>query len=838
MSNVAKLKKRALEYEQKKQFDKALETYMQLLSQLDDHVEEADVALFNRVGDLLLRNGDVSAAVDQYERAVDLYAEGGFFNNAIALCNKILRNAPGRDSVYYKLGKISARKGFISDAKQNFLEYADRMQRMGNLEQAFSALKEFADLCPDQEDIRLMLADQLARKDRREEAIEQLQHLYEKFQAEGRTREARATVDRMNAIEPGFTPAPATERAVAKPRELIFLEVDYDAPAGSATRGTATPASRSRSALPALPVSPRPPQAPPTSPDLAFIEGAPFIEVPPLPDVAASEEEVASLHAPPADDARVEGLVHGADLAASSDEGETGLTSHLDLGFITGFETAGSADTAEPDATARTDIEPLADVEPTSLDALGGDADVLEFELQEDPGTGLLAESLPAAPADSDVIDLLPPPVESPDESAVAMPRMEHTYEVEALADPLVEATPVAREPVLDEEPPLDEEAPLEVPAEAQEQDQVAPPPDVPAVPLVERLRSEIERVPDNWDLHRLFGEALLEHGDREGGLAQFEVALLGYERDGDLRAASGIAEELVRVQPNSVRFHQKRVEYAVRANERPRLVAAYLALADCLLRDGEVNKSRAVYHRVLELAPDDVRARSALRSVGTGDTPVPAAPRMSAPTGVPRRESSPTPAPAPSRAASHTPPPDAPADGYVNLSDWLREDEPERNTRMVADVSEPRDQEQADFAEMLEMFKRGVARNVDESDFESHYDLGVAYKEMGLLDEAITEFQKALRGNDQRVRTYEALGQCFTEKGQYQIALTLLARALNDRTASDDTLVGVLYLLGIASEALGRWPDAQRFYERVFAVDIQFRDVAERLAAIERHAR
>src|SRR6185437_12979352 len=139
MSNVAKLKKRALEYEQRKQFDKALETYMQLLSQLDDHVEEADVALFNRVGDLLLRNGDVSAAVDQYERAVDLYAEGGF-------CNKILRNAPGRDSVYYKLGKISARKGFISDAKQNFLEYADRMQRMGNLEQAFSALKEFADL--------------------------------------------------------------------------------------------------------------------------------------------------------------------------------------------------------------------------------------------------------------------------------------------------------------------------------------------------------------------------------------------------------------------------------------------------------------------------------------------------------------------------------------------------------------------------------------------------------------------------------------------------------------------------------------------------------------------
>src|SRR5664279_2935020 len=106
MPDVAKLKKRALEYEQKKQF-----------------------------------------------------------NKASALCNKILRNAPGRNSVYYKLGKISARKGFVNDAKQNFLEYADRMQKAGQLEEAFRALKEFADLCPGLDDIRLMLADQLVKKD-------------------------------------------------------------------------------------------------------------------------------------------------------------------------------------------------------------------------------------------------------------------------------------------------------------------------------------------------------------------------------------------------------------------------------------------------------------------------------------------------------------------------------------------------------------------------------------------------------------------------------------------------------------------------------------------------
>src|SRR5919204_5494770 len=249
MSNVAKLKKRALEYEQKKQFDKALETYAQILSDLDDHVNEADVALYNRVGDLLLRQGNVADAIGHYEKAVDLYTEGGFFNNAIALCNKILRNSPGRNSIYYKLGKISARKGFVNDAKQNFLEYADRMQKMGEFEEAFRALKEFADLCPDQDDIRLMLADQLVRKDRKAEAIEQLQTLYEKFHAEGRTTEARATIDRMKAIDPNLEPRVTSSRPTPRSNDLVFLDVGFDAlgaaPGRSATPSITTPSSSS-----------------------------------------------------------------------------------------------------------------------------------------------------------------------------------------------------------------------------------------------------------------------------------------------------------------------------------------------------------------------------------------------------------------------------------------------------------------------------------------------------------------------------------------------------------------------------------------------------------------
>jgi tetratricopeptide (TPR) repeat protein len=224
---TAKLRKKATEFEQKKQYQKALETYLQLIESSKGTEEEKDASLYNRVGDLHLRLGNVEDAVNQYERAVDMYAEGGFQNNAIALCNKIIRHAPNRNAVYYKLGKISAAKGFNSDAKKNFLEYADRMQRVGNMDEAFRALEEFADLCPGQDDIRLMLAEQLSRANRKGEALEQLHRLYETLESEGRRAEAAATLERMKALDPDVTPRTSFSPRKQKSDGLVFLDVSF-----------------------------------------------------------------------------------------------------------------------------------------------------------------------------------------------------------------------------------------------------------------------------------------------------------------------------------------------------------------------------------------------------------------------------------------------------------------------------------------------------------------------------------------------------------------------------------------------------------------------------------
>jgi tetratricopeptide (TPR) repeat protein len=360
-------------------------------------------------------------------------------------------------------------------------------------------------------------------------------------------------------------------------------------------------------------------------------------------------------------------------------------------------------------------------------------------------------------------------------------------------------------------------------------------------------LRARVNADSGNATLRRQLAEALFERGMRDDGLSELELAMIGFERASDLDGASSIADEIIRLNPNSVRHHQKRVEYAFRTSDRARLVDAYLELADALFRSGQPEKARTVYQRVLELSPDDIRAQAALSAFiepthsstprRTAATPEKKAgtPERSGVfrryTGEVKRSPEPELPPLPVEAKIPTDPA-----GFVNLGEWLKDDTP-KSTRMVVQEQAPTGDEQADFADMLRAFKQGVAQNVEDEDHQSHYDLGVAYKEMGLVDEAIAEFQKALRAPEGRVRTYEALGQCFLEKSQFQVAATLLARALAEPRHNDEQLIGVLYLLGYCNEALQQWGDALQYYQRVFAVDIEFRDVGERIAALERVA-
>ncbi|MEP6765237.1 MAG: tetratricopeptide repeat protein, partial [Gemmatimonadaceae bacterium] len=1065
---------------------RAVASYVRAIEENESAGEEVDVALFNKVGDLTLRGGRVTEAVTYYERAVEHYVTSGLYDNAIALCNKILRNAPGRSNVYFTLGRICGRKGLRSDATRNFLEYATRMQQEGKIDEGMRGLAEVADLMPELTEVGRLVEEHAARA--------------------GIALRRRTTPTRTAAQ----SAADAPKNLFGMSKDLVFLDIDYDAPRVAPTSRTPAlaPVVEARTKTSATHVVIPPPagveavdeqpvgatddafaqieaseipfidevdedslfadeaelnaieleirnsitaeavakhsndvesdvaifdgifeanRVPAALEDLiifdptvdepaiatggtgAIVDGSsilkPYVDtstpVPMLPDLepteinatAADLQAVAAAGTIP--DFLHRGAVDGrsrnnptpvfvspiptlphlpAIVGAASDTPERNSifggknshdtiivgTSNTDSPVVIASDddvqwlTIESADTGEQgvqsessnedpilqesssggivnyavaqELLATVAIDPLdgftseaeevlsspegditidnrilttndllvvEDVKSLpGLDVDGsvaqaenaidrvGDLEVEEFE----PSNDSLAhsrferdESFDATHADSfSAADELPPlifPMPAHAEIVSVANAADTTEPVDnssydeafnatfdddfgngsdvtfdSSLDACYDATfDDAYDSTFDSEedndlnsvPESKVELPFLVPEELDnivfidnietekvvdagtrdldnDLDHLFDDGGVPTAVVAaeatlaatsrrDDLQGAVGSEPTNWTLRRRLAEALFEAGERDGAIAELNIALSGFERDEQYVEAAEIADELVRVAGEEVSHHQKRLELAIRMADQNRLRDAYLDLADTFVRRSEDLRAKAVYARVLEIDPWDDRARTAL---GDAAPPPPARPAESA------------------------------DDQHVNLADWLRDDDEPASTRMRMREPEMSGDEQSDFNSLLRHFKEGVARSLGEEDYDSHYDLGVAYKEMGLLDDAIGEFQKALRSRRYRLAAYEALGQCFLEQQSYKVAVTVLSRALHESAFQEEQRVGVLYLLGFSCEALQRFDEARSYFQRVYATDIHFRDVGQRLADLERITR
>ena len=109
-----KLKVAARQHEQRDEWRAAIELYRQAIREAEASSEGADPQIYNRIGDLEHKTGDHQAACEAWEQGATRYAEQGFFNNAIALCGKILRLDPARIRTYLELARYHARKRVVS----------------------------------------------------------------------------------------------------------------------------------------------------------------------------------------------------------------------------------------------------------------------------------------------------------------------------------------------------------------------------------------------------------------------------------------------------------------------------------------------------------------------------------------------------------------------------------------------------------------------------------------------------------------------------------------------------------------------------------------------------
>ena len=146
-----------------------------------------------------------------------------------------------------------------------------------------------------------------------------------------------------------------------------------------------------------------------------------------------------------------------------------------------------------------------------------------------------------------------------------------------------------------------------------------------------------------------------------------------------------------------------------------------------------------------------------------------------------------------------------------------------------------------AGLAELFEEFRAAEEGDEIREDFETHYNMGTAYKEMDLMDEAISEFQtaaglvKAGDGTSRFLQCCNMLGHCFVQKGMPEASVIWFRKGLLSPGHSEDEYQALRYELASAYEQLGDLKQAREFYTEVYGVDVSYREVAEKLSQLRK---
>jgi tetratricopeptide (TPR) repeat protein len=230
----------------------------------------------------------------------------------------------------------------------------------------------------------------------------------------------------------------------------------------------------------------------------------------------------------------------------------------------------------------------------------------------------------------------------------------------------------------------------------------------------------------------------------------------------------------------------------------------------DFLIQQGLLDDAARLLEKVRESFPDnpDVAARHALLKARGWDEE--------------RRE----PAEGASAAALFTE-----EEQFFDLAAELEKELAEEE--MVAEATGAGKAADVSIEELFKEFQRGVAEQVQEEDYDTHFNLGLAYREMGLLDEAIGEFQLSAKSAEFLVESASMIGACFMDKGLPEQGADWYGRALTAPGLPLEMELGLRYELGRAQEAAGNTAAALASFSEVLAINPAFRDVMDRVSKL-----
>ena len=880
-----KILKTAEKLVQKGKLDQAIREYEKLLKTSPD-----DTNTINRLGDLYGRVGEIDKAVELYGRVAERFFDEGFLPKAIAIYKKINRLAPHRLDIFEKLGELYVEQGLMVEAKSQFQMLAEHYAKSEDMESAIRAHQRLSEIDPNDSTSRLKFADMLLDSGNIEEAMEAYGALGDTLIQRDQLDEAERLFRRLldHELPHGDIMAPVCDRLlgvgrVTSAQELITAGLEASPESVPlrtlqvrAFMGLGDSEKAVELAWEILEVDAENPEVRGLVGHLLMSDGdqdgAAEMMIPAAEallekaDYSRAQKVLSELVKIVPDDERVLRLAIRAYRPSGNQEMLTRLTASLaDLCFNSGQE----------DQAQRFYLE-LVSTDPTN-------------ELYR----GRLAQLDGAVVGTEDEVDTIGLGDELPSEISFVN-NGDEVIDTEGEADPVIqraltfdpierinEAAVFAKYGLNDKAVQHLEDVIRRLPDHAEAREALAKvylavgKRELAAStvqPIVERHRSsgnadaavelenlygtpssELELEDDEIIIVEIDGDEVSESSfgetpsrDVDPGDVIVEEAVAGSVGDlelGDAGATPAAAtfatdtlladaretrvEEVALVEAEVVEEELVEISTGVDGPSFNELAQLDLFIDQELFEDafGILTRLEIDHPEDPDLA--DRRQRLAELGITT---------EAAAPAGI----SEPAEPPVPAAVESVQDPDDIFADKepeeYIDLAKELEEELAEEEA-MVEEAT-GRGKGEALLDEVFKEFQKGVAEQLSDEDSDTHFNLGIAYKEMGLLEEAIGEFQVASHDPSFFVEACSMIGVCANELGKHQEAAEWYQKALVAPDLSADARIALRYELAASFEQTGELEKAFGLFEEIQSLDPAYREVGTRLAAVTEQQR
>lgn len=310
--------------------------------------------------------------------------------------------------------------------------------------------------------------------------------------------------------------------------------------------------------------------------------------------------------------------------------------------------------------------------------------------------------------------------------------------------------------------------------------------------------------------------------GHREDASATLVEAAQTYEQMGRHDSAATIYRSLAKSANGATEVLEMWLANCERRGDHAEAAQVACELGDRALNEGDEVGARHWFERAVAFDDRNELAARRLQRMNESAFPpameiVPAPPPPTPAPAAPPRPAAPSKAAAPPKPAKHA----APAD--PNLEGGRVEVAVGRSEAVTFDLGA-----------LLSEFQRGVEAQLS-GDAQSHYDLGMTYREMGLLEQAVESFQVAARDPSYVYRSAEMIGRCHLDQGRFEDAGDSFAMALGSPDLGTEAIADLRFQLGLAHEAAGRTQEALAEFERVYAMQSSFPDVALKIRVLRK---